>query len=392
MAVKDRLYRVPVLGTALRMQDRYEHDTADQFAASIGFFGFLSLFPLLLIGVAVAGMVLRDQPDAQRELVRTALDAVPGISAALSGGTAGSEAAQQSQLDRLVGTIIDRAGTIGVVGAVTLLLSGLRVVNAAMTATTRIFHVEVDLSGARTKLRQFGALLMLGGLAVAGVAATAAVGVAVRVDVSSAAGVLASVGSIAVSLLLDFLLFSTAYRLLAVGNGPSFSQIWPGSVLAAVAWTGLKAFGATYVSGQVSRANDLYGVFGGVIALLLLFYLAGRIYLYGAVLSEVLRDPGRDMARQDDAVAFDGDPHPDDPRAGPARHDRPARREGPARIVPTADEASPTISRATTDRKWFADHARDADARADVRGAIAFGLALAAIGGLLRYARPWDVD
>ena len=37
MAVKDRLYGVPVLGTALRVQDRYKADAADQFAAAIGF-------------------------------------------------------------------------------------------------------------------------------------------------------------------------------------------------------------------------------------------------------------------------------------------------------------------------------------------------------------------
>lgn len=398
MAVRDRLEPLPVVGTALRVQQRYREDAADQFAASIGFFAFLSLFPLLLITVAVAGMVLAGDQQAQREVIGTALQAVPGLSAAFSGGEGGAAAG----VDRLVDGIIERAGTIGVVGAVTLLLSGLRVVNAAMTATLRVFHVEVETTGVRTKLRQLVALVVLGLLALGGVAATAALGVAVRVDVSSAASVAASVGSVALSVLLDFLLFLTAYRILAAGRGPGFRRVWPGALFAALAWTGLKAFGATYVSSQVAKANELYGVFGGVIALLLLFYLAGRIYLYGAELSALLRDPGTELAGREEVatstdapaavgadVAGAGAGGLGEVGAGTPAFPRDPRPEH-ALPVPTAGEASPVVS-SETHRRLAAARQRERP-RPDPRGALALLIALAAVGGLVRFFRPWEGD
>jgi YihY family inner membrane protein len=389
VALKDRLAGVPVLGTALRVQERYQRDAADQFAASIGFFAFLSIFPLLLIAASVAGFLLRGDPQAQRQLVEAAFDAIPGITAAL-GGEDGS------QLDTIITTMVENAGTIGLIGAVTLLLSGLRIVNAGMVATVKVFHVDAEPSGVKLKLRQLGALVVLGLLALAGAAASAALGVAVRVDVRSVGTVLASIASVAVSVGLDFLLFVTAYRLLAVGRGPGFRRVWPGALLAAVAWTGLKAFGATYVSNQVAEANELYGTLGGVIGLLILFYLAGRIYLYGAELSAVLHDPGRDLAARDEEVAYIGDAagnvvQTDDlpPRDAPAS-DRSAATEAPP-PAPVRETPVHRVSPATAERVAAADRGRD-DRRADVRGALAFLLALGTIGGLLRFLRPWEVD
>lgn len=374
MAIKDRLRSVPVLGTALRVQDRYRQDAADQYAASIGFFAFMSVFPLLLIAASVAGFVLRGDPVLQREFVSAAFDAIPGITAALGAGEG------TTQLATIIDAMVENAGTIGAWGAGLLLLSGLRVVNAGMMATIAVFQVDVEMTGAGLKLRQLGALIALGGLALAGAAATAMLGVAVRVDVASVGSGLLSIGSVAVSVVLDFLLFSLAYRLLAVGRGPRFRLVWPGALLAAIAWTGLKAFGATYVSGQVAQANDLYGTLGGVIGLLILFYLAGRIYLYGAELSAVLYGPGRDVAARDDAVADVGDGTP-----------RPEERDAPAPGPVVAPPSQLQVSRVTAERVAAADDARG-EHRADVRGALAFVLALAAIGGLVRFLRPWDVD
>ncbi len=409
MALKDRFYGVPVVGTALRMQDRYKADAADQFAAAIGFFGFLSVFPLMLIAVSVAGFVLRGDPAGQTELVRTIVDAIPGFAAAVG----------DDRLAELVDAVTRNAGAIGATGAVTLLLSGLRVVNAAMTATLRVFRVDVELSGVKVKLRQLGALAVLGLLALAGAAATAALGVAIRVDVTSATAVAATVASVALSVVLDLVLFLSAYRVLAAGEGPGVRRLWPGALLAAVAWTGLKAFGATYVSGQVAKADELYGVFGGVIALLLLFYLAGRIYLYGAELSGVLHEPGRDLAARDDEVHYRGDPlAPGDADADAPSTEasteasaegttpRPADLAGVGagtttfpedpearrvRIAPTAEEPSPIVSAATHHRVAVADRARG-DRRADVRGALAFVLAVGALGGLIRFFRPWETE
>ena len=50
--MKEKLYDVAVIGTVLRLLDRYKDDAGEQHAAGIGLFAFLSVFPLLLLVVA----------------------------------------------------------------------------------------------------------------------------------------------------------------------------------------------------------------------------------------------------------------------------------------------------------------------------------------------------
>jgi membrane protein len=307
--LKDRLYPIPVLGTALRLQDRYKADDADQHAGAIGFFGFLSLFPLLLLALSVAGFVLADDPRGQADFADALTRAIPGFAGAFGDG--------ESSVQSAISGLADNAGSVGLIGLVSLLATGLKVVNSAHRATLAIFHLDVQSSGLTLRVRQVGVLVVLGVLAVLGVAATALVGAAATLatdeasafvgdeSVNRALQVAATVAGLAGSLLFDFVLFVGAYKLLSVGRGPSLANLWPGALLAAFGWTGLKAFGATYVTGQISKTDASIGALGGVVGLLLLLYLAGRVFLYGAELASLVRTPGQELAQRYDAVRFE---------------------------------------------------------------------------------------
>lgn len=298
MPLKDRLYPVPVLGTLVRLQDRYEDDDADQYAAAIAFFAFLSLFPLIALVLSLAAFVVADQPDAPRRITRWITGAVPALRSLL----------QQGETPTTVGAVIEglveRRGRLTVVSLVPLLLAGMKVVGAATAATNQAFHIRRRLSGVRRVLHQLGALVLLGLLAIGGVAASSAVGVAVGVvDISNP---LLSLGGTVLTLALDFLLFLVAYRILAAGPGPAWQRLWPGALLAGTGWTVLKIFGATYVASQLQRFA-FAGALASIIGLLLLLYLAGRLYLYGAELSALLYAPGADMAARRDDVDYRGE-------------------------------------------------------------------------------------
>lgn len=276
MAVKDRLAEVPVLGTALEVQERYQQDASDQLAAAIGFFGFLSLFPLMALAVAAAGFVYADPAD-QARVAQLITESIPGFQATLGD--------DDTAVAGLVENVVDNRGTIGLVGGLTLLLTGLRVINAAMAASTVVFRAAVP-KGIKTKLWQIVIMVALGLVGLAAVAASSLGGAPADVLPRPAAVVIA----LAVTLLLDMLLFLAAYRLLR-GDAPvSARDLLPGALLAAVGWSALKVAGSAYVSSQVESANSLYGALGGVIALMLLLYLAGRLYLYGAQLSAVFKE------------------------------------------------------------------------------------------------------
>lgn len=271
-AIKDH----PVVRTALAVQKRYTADAADQLAAAIGFFGFLSLVPLLLLAVAAAGFIYAD-PGDQARIALAMTEALPGFDATLGDAEADTGVAS------LVDTVVDNRGTFGLVGGVTLLLTGLKVVAAAMAATRVVFRGDV-VSGVLGWVKKLGSLVVLGITAMLAVVGSSVAGFAPAAIPQPVTILIA----LLVAFVFDFLLFLAAYRMLSTTTSMQVRQLVPGAVLGAIGWAVLKTVGATYVGVQVDSANALYGALGGVIALLLLLYLAGRLYLYGAELSAVL--------------------------------------------------------------------------------------------------------
>jgi membrane protein len=410
VALKERMARVPVLGTALAVQERYKQDAADQLAAAIGFFGFLSLFPLMALAVAAAGFVYADPAD-QARVAQMVTQAIPGFDATLGEGDTG--------VADLVENVVENRGAIGIVGLVTLLLTGLRVVNAAMTATTVVLRASIP-TGVKAKVRQLVAMVVLGLLAFGAVGASSLAG-APEDLLPRWAAVLVALG---ISLLLDVLLFLAAYRLLRGSSLVGARALLPGAVLAAVGWTALKVAGASYVGNQVEDANAMYGAMGSVIALLLLLYLAGRLYLYGAELSAVRLERAHGPLEHTDEVAPGEDPEegaptpPAEPAsrrspAGGASEPSPDGGRGGAAAAPLAAAmasgrpwlgepaatvgapagvadpgphgVSPTVRPATRDRLEVAEQQRPRGA--DVKGAIGFAVGIAAVAAAWRFLR-----
>ena len=70
IAGADRLQREhDVLGFPYAVVKKYGDDEGGRQAALITYYGFLSIFPLLLLGVAVLSRVLADHPDLRRRLI-----------------------------------------------------------------------------------------------------------------------------------------------------------------------------------------------------------------------------------------------------------------------------------------------------------------------------------
>lgn len=359
MAAKGKLANAPVVGTAIAVQQRYKQDAADQFAAAIGFFAFLSLFPLMALALAVAGFVYAAPAD-QARVVTAITDAIPGFAATM---TAGDE---ETGVARLVANVVENRGAITGVGLVTLLLAGLRVVNGAMTATSRVLRAPLP-AGVAGKVRQLVSLVVLGIVALAATAASGVAGVPGGVLPRPVAVVVA----LAVSVTLDFVLFLAAYRILGQKSTEVTARdLVPGALLAAAGWTALKVAGSTYVGSQIESANALYGALGGVIALLLLLYLAGRLYLYGIELSAVRYE--RRHGPLGVATA---------PGVAATRPSPPRGRDQRSRPIPASAVAAPA---AAAGGPGVADHL---DTAPSVRTAVGFALAAAALAVGWRFLR-----
>ncbi|WP_328334322.1 YihY/virulence factor BrkB family protein [Kribbella sp. NBC_00382] len=136
-----------------RAWKRYGDRRGNRLAGATSFFGFLSMFPLIVLAAAVTGKLLnKDAVTRLKDGLKTNL---PGIG-------------DKIDLDSL----INNAGTIGLISAASLLLTGLGWIDS-LRASIRSMHELDDQPGnaIKLKLADLGALV---GLGVIGAVATGA--------------------------------------------------------------------------------------------------------------------------------------------------------------------------------------------------------------------------
>ncbi|HEY2571278.1 MAG TPA: YihY/virulence factor BrkB family protein [Solirubrobacteraceae bacterium] len=255
----DRLQRRrAALGFPIGVLKKFSDDQAGGLAALIAYYGFFSLFPLLLVLVTVLGFVLKSNSDLYHQIVTSALGKFPVIGKDIEGHT-------------LKGSGIALA--IGVLGA---LWAGLGVTLTAQRAMDQVWSIPMRLRRSFLGARVRGLLLLLalGGL---NIVVTAAVGLLV----GGAGAALVQVAGLAASLLLDVLLFWAVFRLLTPEQIPT-RDLLAGILIAAVGWALLQALGGWYVDRVVRRATATYGLFAIVIGLLSWLYLGAQMLLYAA--------------------------------------------------------------------------------------------------------------
>jgi membrane protein len=252
--------RLPWLDAVMRVTDRFGAIGGGPLSSSIALSAFVSLFPLMLVVIAVVGFVSSNNSDFAERLV--------------------AELGLEGRAAEVVYDALDTAEgsrkTASIIGLVGLLWSGLGLVGSLQNAVNAAWQVKgrglVDKVVALKWLMGAGALFLL----------TAALGPLLKLAPPELKPV-----TILVGIALTTVLLLWTYT--ALGNEHvGWRAHLPGSVLVAIGFEILKAVGALVVPRAVASSSALYGSLGVVFATLawLLFY--GRLIVYGAVLN-VLR-------------------------------------------------------------------------------------------------------
>ena len=97
---------------------------------------------------------------------------------------------------------------------------------------------------------------------------------------------LLSVLWVVVSLALNLALFLLAFRILTSAD-VSWGDVFPGALIAAIAWTALQAVGGYVVRHQLQGASETYGTFATVIGFLAWVYLGAQVTLLAAEVNVV---------------------------------------------------------------------------------------------------------
>ncbi|WP_073946940.1 YihY/virulence factor BrkB family protein [Streptomyces kebangsaanensis] len=257
-------------GFPLAVAYKFFDDQAVYLAALLAYYGFLSLFPLLLILVAVLGSVLHGDPHLQHAVLNSALGEFPVIGDQLG-----------HNIHSFHGSGV--AVAVGVIGS---LYGALGIAQAAQHALNKIFavprHARPDPLRSRLKGLKF--LLVL----AVGLCVTTALSIA-----ESAASVFGTrlavgvrVAAVVLAVLLNATLLLVSYRLLTRRRLP-LRLLYGTALGGACAWQVLQWGGSYYVSHVLRGTTATYGLFGIVLGLLAWIYLGALVYLVTAEISAV---------------------------------------------------------------------------------------------------------
>ena len=243
--------RHPAAGFPIAVLYKYFDDFGGYLAALIAYYGFLALFPLLLLGSTILGIVLSGNPAAQQSVLHSALSQFPVIGQ------------QLRQPERIGG------GLVGLlVGGLGALYGGLGVTMAAQNAMNTAWRVPRNSRPNPIKGRIRGVLLLATvGLAVLGTSVLSALGGGAG-PLGAGLRVLVLVASVA----LNAAAFILAFRV-ATARPLTVRQVAPGAVGAAVVWQLLQSFGTVYVGQVVKNASATNSVFAVVLGLIAFIYL-----------------------------------------------------------------------------------------------------------------------
>ncbi len=249
-----------------RTLEGYRDHRSGRNAALISHFGFLSVFPLLLVFTTVLGYVLKDNQKLLNSIVDSALAQLPFVG-------------QQIQNDptKLKGNTL-----VLVFGLAISLWSGMKAFIAVHRALDDIDELSLDDRSnlVTTRLRALLGILYIGG---AQVGAAILASLATIANTAALSTVLLMIGTVAINAGV----LALSYRWLRT-RSPSWRESAPGAIVGGVAFAILQLLGVAIVGRAIARALPVYGEFAAVIGLLTWLSLHALIALIGAELNAAL--------------------------------------------------------------------------------------------------------
>jgi membrane protein len=261
---------------AIRTWRRFSEDDGGFYAASLTYYTFFSIFPLLIFCASALGYLTFLSDDFKESLLERGLEAVPLVSEILSPDSIES-------LER-------QRGTLAFVGLLLALYTGSGGIVAFEHALNKIYRVTKEPGFIPTRIRSLKWLgaAMLAAVAIFGLGTLAQVAGDV-VGGGAIVGVAAALAVHVLGAILSTGIFMAAFKFLpAVPQ--SWRDVFPGAVGAGIAFEVLKTVGAWYLARGAGSRAETFGAFQTAAALLVASYLLCQITLLAAELNAVLAE------------------------------------------------------------------------------------------------------
>jgi membrane protein len=287
----------------------WSDDNASRLAAALAYYALLSLAPLLVIAVAVAGFFF-------------GTDAARGKVAAELGGIVGGDAAQSIQAVIASAESPTKGVFSTIVGVVTLFFGASGVFRELQSSLNTVWEVKpkpgLGLWGeVRSRVFSFTMVLSVAFLLLVSLILSSllsAIGTFVA-GLLPGGETLWQVVNLVISGLIVALMFAVIFKYIPDVE-IKWRDVWSGAVVTSLLFTiGKFALGLYLGKAAVGSA---YGAAGSIIALVVWVYYATQIFLLGAEFTQVrARRNGREIQPSKGAVATSSERDPTAPALSP---------------------------------------------------------------------------
>jgi membrane protein len=262
------------LGTLKRTVREFRDDNLTDWAAALTYYSVLSLFPMLIVFVALIGL-LGQYPKTTNAL----LDIVDQI---------GPSSAVDTFRGPVEGVVRQKggAGALLGIGLLTAIWSASSYIGAFIRAANAIYEVEEGRPFWKLRPLQIAVTLVMVLLLT-----VVAIALVVSGPLAEAIGNVIGLGSTAVTvwdiakwpvlLAIVMGIFAALYYLAPNVKQPKFRWVTPGGIVAVLIWIVASAGFALYVA-NFSSYNGTYGSLGGVIVFLIWLWISNLALLFGA--------------------------------------------------------------------------------------------------------------
>jgi membrane protein len=244
---------------------KYGDDEAGSQGALLAYYGFVSLFPLLIVATSVINLISQHRPSLREHLLQSIGEYFPAIGNDLQSSI---HTSGKTGLGLTIGLLVTLYGARGVANAV----------RRAMDHVWQVPHRE-RAGFPKGLAKSFGLIIGAGS------------GMLLAAFLSSYAtafghSFLWKSGISLASLFILFWTFCFLFRY-ATSSTHKLHDNFPGAILAAVGLQILQSVGGYLITHQLKNLNGLSAQFAVVLALLFWLYLQAQVFLYAAEVNTV---------------------------------------------------------------------------------------------------------
>ena len=240
--------------------DGFRRHRTGRHSALLAHYGFLAVFPLLMVFTTILGFVLQNNQELQDRIIDSTLAKIPILGPTL----------QINPAD-LQGDLL-----VLIVGLLVSLWAGTKAFVVAQTAMNDIW--EIPESARPSLARTIGRSVL-----AVGVIGIAQIGTAIATGLTGVSGVSWLNRSLLafLAVAINIAVLSAGYRVLTAQR-LTVRQLLPGAVSVGIAFSVLQVIGTTIVLRAITHATPVYGAFASVIGLMTWLSVHAMAALLGA--------------------------------------------------------------------------------------------------------------